>query len=130
MENLKKNISDLYDSERELAIKAKQLILDIVDCIQDTQLEGVTPIPGNVKCATVSFSTIFSNPKAPLSAEYYISDYQTQILREKISSFSTLSEVVKFIDSAVNDGYTVVKGEKVLFNTAVKDKLVAIKQMF
>lgn len=129
MKTLKKKISAVYEAERNLMARTKELLVDIVDNINDTNMDGVTMIDGPIKCATVSFKTI-STHKTNLSPTFYISDYQIQALREKINSFTTLNEVKTFIDTALQDRHVKIKGEKIILNPAVMEKLVSIQNMF
>lgn len=130
MDKLQKQISALYKAEEKLASRTKALIMEIVEQIDNTNLEGVTPISSSVKCATVSFKTIKDNYKTNLSPSFYISDCQTMLLREKIASLQHLNDVKKFLNDAIDTGYIIVKGEKITFNPAVQQKLIKIQSMF
>ena len=129
MENLNEKIAAVYKAEQKLATQTKELISEIITNIGDAKLDGVKPIKTNVRCAIVSFSTIAQH-KHNLSPTYYISEYQAEAIREKIGNFKSLTQVLSFVDEAIETGYVVIKGEKIILNIAVKEKLMAIKDLF
>ena len=92
-------------------------------------MDGVDMIPNSVQCATVKFSTLAQH-RTNLSPTYYISSYQTKAIREKMNNMTTISQLIKFISEAVEDGYIMSKNEKILLNPAIMEKLIEIKNMF
>lgn len=129
MDKLNKKIAAVYKAEQKLATQTKELILEIITTISNTKLEGVTPIDSNVRCATVSFSTLAQH-KQNLSPSYYMPEYQAEAIRAKISNFTSLTQVLNFVNETVDTGSFVVKGEKIILNPAVKEKLIAVRNLF
>ena len=129
MESLNEKIAAVYAAEQQLALQTKELISEIITGIGNAHMKGVKPVKSNVRCATVSFSTIMQN-KTNLSPTYYISEYQAEAIREKIGNFTSLKQVLNFVNEAVETGSVVIKGEKIVLNPAVKAKLVAVQDLF
>lgn len=129
MESLNEKIAAVYAAEQQLAVQTKDLISEIITGISNTHMDGVKPIKSNVRCATVSLSTIMQN-KNNLSPTYYISEYQAEAIRDKIGNLTSLTQVLNFVNEAVETGSVVIKGEKIVLNPAVKAKLVAVQDLF
>ena len=129
MENLNKQISEVYAAEQKLLNQTKELIEEVVTILGSQQMDGVTAIAGSVQCATVKFSTL-ANHRTNLSPTYYISDYQTKAICDKMDNMTTITQLIKFINEAVENGYIMSKTEKILLNPAIMSKLIEIKNMF
>ena len=129
MESLNEKIAAVYAAEQQLAVQTKDLISEIITGIGNAHMDGVKPIKSNVRCATVSLSTIMQN-KNNLSPTYYISEYQAEAIRDKIGNLTSLTQVLNFVNEAVETGSVVIKGEKIVLNPAVKAKLVAVQDLF
>jgi hypothetical protein len=129
MENLNKQISEVYAAEQKLLNQTKKLIEEVITILGSQQMDGVTAIPGSVQCATVKFSTL-ANHRTNLSPTYYISDYQTKAIRDKMDSMTSITQLIKFINEAVENGHIMSKTEKILLNPAIMSKLIEIKNMF
>lgn len=129
MDNLNKQISKVYAAEQKLLGQTKTLIEEVITVLGDQTMDGVTIIPGSVQCATVNFSTLAQH-RTNLSPTYYISSYQTKAIREKMENMTTITQLIKFINEAVENGYIMSKTEKILLNPAIMQKLIEIKNMF
>ena len=55
---------------------------------------------------------------------------EAEAIREKIGNFTSLKQVLNFVNEAVETGSVVIKGEKIVLNPAVKAKLVAVQDLF
>ena len=65
-----------------------------------------------------------------MSAEYYISEKQTELIVEKIKNKKTISEIKCFIDTVISNGYIKVDSrDKMYINSAVKEALIEIATM-
>lgn len=78
---------------------------------------------------TVPSSVVFSN-SWNMSAEYYISETQVNLIISKIKNKQTLSEIEHFINMIISDGYIRENKEhKIFINSAVKESLIKISEM-
>ncbi len=129
MEALNKQISEVYAAEQKLLCQTKALISDIVTSLGDQTMDGVTTIPGNVQCATVKFSTLAQH-RTNLSPTYYISEYQINAIRDKMNNMTRITQLINFVNEAVDTGFIMLKNEKILLNPAITKKLLEIQNMF
>lgn len=129
MNKLQEQISEVYAAEQKLLSQTKELIEEVITLLGNQQMDGVNTIPGSIQCATVKFSTL-SNHRMNLSPTYYISDYQTKAIRDKIDNMTSITQLIKFVSEAIDNGYVMSKNEKILLNPAITSKLIEIKNMF
>lgn len=102
------------------------IVEEICERLSKVDLPNVKRISSSPLVVIVQASTVFSN-SWNMSAEYYISETQTKVLTEKIRNKTTLSEIVKFIDEVVANGYIRVDSRnKMHINNAVKSELINI----
>lgn len=101
----------------------KGIVEEICERLFKVDLPTVKRISSSPLIVIVNASTVFSN-SWNMSAEYYISETQTKVLIEKIRSKTSLSEIVKFIDEVVTNGYIRIDSRnKMYINDAVKTEL-------
>ena len=101
----------------------KGLVEEICERLSNVDLPNVKRISSSPLIVIVNASTVFSN-SWNMSAEYYISETQTKVLIEKIRNKTSLSEIVKFIDEVVTNGYIRIDSRnKMYINDAVKTEL-------
>ena len=102
------------------------IVEEICERLSKVDLPNVKRISSSPLVVIVQASTVFSN-SWNMSAEYYISETQTKVLIEKIRNKITLSEIVKFIDEVVTNGYIRIDSRnKMHINNAVKAELINI----
>lgn len=105
------------------------IIEEITKKLSQVELTNVQRISSSPLIVIVSASTVFSN-SWNMSAEYYISEKQTQLLIEKIKNKQTISEIKRFIDTVISNGYIMVDSRNKMFiNSAVKKSLIEIATM-
>lgn len=101
----------------------KGIVEEICERLSKVDLPNVKRISSSPLIVIVNASTVFSN-SWNMSAEYYISETQTRVLSEKIRNKTSLSEIVKFIDEVVTNGYIRIDSRnKMYINDAVKIEL-------
>lgn len=101
----------------------KGIVEEICERLSKVDLPNVKRISSSPLIVIVNASTVFSN-SWNISAEYYISETQTRVLIEKIRNKNSLSEIVKFIDDVVTNGYIRIDSRnKMYINDAVKTEL-------
>ena len=101
----------------------KGIVEEICERLSKVDLPNVKRISSSPLIVIVNASTVFSN-SWNMSAEYYISETQTRVLIEKIRNKTSLSEIVKFIDDVVTNGYIRIDSRnKKHINDAVKTEL-------
>lgn len=99
------------------------IVEEICERLSKVDLPNVQKISSSPLIVIVNASTVFSN-SWNMSAEYYISETQTRVLIEKIRNKTSLSEIVKFIDDVVTNGYIRIDSRnKMHINDAVKTEL-------
>ena len=105
------------------------IVEEIAERLSYTELPNVKRISSSPLIVVVSASVVFSN-SWNMSAEYYISEKQTELLVEKIRNKQTISEIKHFIDKVISDGYIKVDSRNKMFiNSAVKEALIEIATM-
>lgn len=104
----------------------KGIVDEIVDRLSKVDLPNVKRVSSSPLIVIVQASTVFSS-SWNLSAEYYISETQIKVLIEKIRNKTSLSEIVKFINEVVTNGYIRIDSQnKMHINNAVKAELINI----
>ena len=102
----------------------KGIVEEICERLSKVDLPNVKRVSSSPLVVIVQASTVFSN-SWNMSAEYYISETQTKVLIEKIRNKTTLSEIVKFIEDVVTNGYIRMDSRnKMHINDAVKAELI------
>lgn len=102
------------------------IVEEICERLSKVDLPNVTRLSSSPLIVIVKASTVFSS-SWNMSAEYYISETQTRVLSEKIRNKTSLSEIVKFIDDVVTNGYIRIDSRnKMHINDAVKMELTNI----
>ncbi len=102
------------------------IVEEICERLSKVDLPEAKRISSSPLIVIVQASTVFSN-SWNMSAEYYISETQTKVLIEKIRNKTTLSEIVKFIEDVVANGYIRIDSRnKMHINNAVKTELMNI----
>ena len=104
----------------------KDIVEEICERLSKVDLPDVKRVSSSPLIVIVKASTVFSN-SWNMSAEYYISEVQTKVLIEKIRNKTLLSEIVKFINEVVTNGYIRIDSRnKMHINNAVKAELINI----
>ena len=124
------SIKQMYQSasiyEAALNEIRQGIVEEICERLSKVDLPNVKRISSSPLIVIVNASTVFSN-SWNMSAEYYISETQTRVLIEKIKNKTSLSEIVKFIDDVVTNGYIRIDSRnKMHINDAVKTELTNI----
>ena len=127
------DIQQLYRSARihESAInKLRNNIVDeIAEILSRVNLPNVQRVSSSPLVVIVPSSVVFSN-SWNMSAEYYISEIQTQVLMTKIKNKQTVYEIKHFIDAVILAGYIMIDSRNKMFiNSAVRDALIKIATM-
>lgn len=105
------------------------IVKEIAERLAKVELPDVQRISSSPCIVIVKASTVFSN-SWNVSAEYYITESQTNLLVEKISNKTTITEIKKFIGEVVSKGYIEIHSRyKVFINSAVKAALIEILNM-
>lgn len=107
----------------------KNIVEEIAKRLAKVKLPDVQRISSSPCIVIVKASTVFSN-SWNMSAEYYITESQTNLLIEKISKKTTITEIKHFIDEVVSTGYIRMDSRNKMFiNSAVKAALIEILNM-
>ena len=127
------NIKQMYQSASMYEAAMNELRNGIVEEIAErlsyAELTNVKRISSSPFIVVVPASVIFSN-SWNMSAEYYISEKQTELLVKRIRDKQTISEIKHFIDKVISDGCIKVDSRNKMFiNSAVKEVLIEIATM-
>ena len=127
------NIQQLYQSASAYEIAMNELrnkiVEEIAEMLSDVEFPNARRLSSSPFIVIVPASVVFSN-SWNMSAEYYISEKQTQMLIEKIKNKQTISEIKRFIEVVIVDGYIRLDSKhKMFINSAVKDALIEIATM-
>lgn len=105
------------------------IVEEIAKILSKVELPEAKRISSSPLIVIVKASTVFSN-SWNMSAEYYISETQTNVLIEKIRNKITISEIKDFISNVISDGYIRLDSKNKMFiNSAVKKALIEIATM-
>ena len=128
---IKEKLKAVRDFETQALMLSKEAIGDIVDKLsRPIEMEGVKQVNLSPKCVLVSFKT-FAENSWNFSADYYISEKQTETIKEKIQKMNSLEDVFRFISKVLEDGYIVLgtnKNNRIAINPAVRKELEEIKE--
>lgn len=130
------NIQQMYKSANTYETAINELRNGIVEKIAErlsyVELPNVKRLSSSPFIVVVPASVVLSN-SWNMSAEYYICEKQTELLIEKIKSKQTITDIKRFIDTTISDGYImyIMKGirNKMYINSAVKEALIEIATM-
>ena len=127
------NIKQMYQSASMYEAAMNELRNGIVEEIAErlsyVELPNVKRISSSPFIVVVPANVIFSN-SWNMSAEYYISEKQTELLVKRIRNKQTISEIKHFIDKVISDGCIKVDSRNKMFiNSAVKKALIEIATM-
>ena len=105
------------------------IVEEIAERLSYVELPNVKRISSSPFIVVVPASVAFSN-SWNMSAEYYISEKQTELLVKRIRNKQTISEIKHFIDKVISDGCIKVDSRNKMFiNSAVKEALIEIATM-
>lgn len=105
------------------------IVEEIAERLSYVELPNAKRISSSPLIVVVPASVVFSN-LWNMSAEYYISEKQTELIVEKIKNKKTISEIKCFIDTVISNGYIKVDSrDKMYINSAVKEALIEIATM-
>lgn len=127
------DIQQLYQSaaiyEAAMNELRNNIVEEIAKMLSDVEFPNVKRVSSSPFIVIVPASVVFSH-SWNMSAEYYISEKQTQMLIEKIKNKQTISEIKHFIETVIADGYIRLDSKNKMFiNSAVKDALIEIVTM-
>ena len=106
-----------------------KIVDEIKKILSKAELPNVKRISSSPLIITVPSSVVFSN-SWNMSAEYYISEAQINLLISKIKNKQTVSEIEHFINTVISDGYIREDSKNKMFiNSAVKETLIKISEM-
>lgn len=106
----------------------KGIVKEIAERLSQVDLPDVKRISASPLVVIVKASTVFEN-RWNMSAEYYISEAQTKVLIEKIRNKVLISDIAKFINQVITDGYIKVDSRnKIHINNSVKAELISIAE--
>lgn len=106
----------------------KGIVEEIAERLSQIDMPDVQRISSSPLIVIVKASTVFEN-RWNMSAEYYISESQTRVLIEKIRNKVLISDIAKFINEVITNGYIKVDSRnKMYINTAVKAELINIAE--
>ncbi len=126
IEQICKSISAYEKTINELL---KGVVDEIAEMLYQVKMPDVKTISSSPRIVIVKASTVFSN-SWNMSAEYYISESQTEVLIAKIRNKTSLVDIAKFIDDVILNGYIRINSfTKMHINTAVRAKLIEISKM-
>lgn len=124
--NIKQMCQSASIYEAALNEVRKGIVKEICERLSKVELPEAKRVSSSPLIVIVQASTVFSS-SWNMSAEYYISETQTKVLIEKIRNKTTLSEIVKFIEDVVTNGYIRIDSRnKMHINDAVKAELINI----
>lgn len=130
MKELAKQIKSVRRSEERVLNNVKQLLVQVVQSLKETpDLEGVKKISDSPLCYTVTLETI-SKYKHGLDPDFYISTTQIAEIEKRITGMTTLVELQKFLNDAIDNRYIVCRSVKIALNQSVIHKLIEIKNCF
>ena len=128
---IKEKLKAVRDFETQALMLSKEAIGDIVDKLsRPIEMEGVKQVNLSPKCVLVSFKT-FAENSWNFSADYYISEKQTETIKEKIQKMNSLEDVFRFISKVLEDGYVILganKNNRIALNPAIRKELEEIKE--
>ena len=113
---LEKEIDDTLRQEEEVMKRLKAACMKVADEVENTTMEGVRPIKGNLIAATVKLSTIAGTKDNPLSPEYYIPKAQADAIRSCIKRCHSLRDTRNAVRRMLNEGVTGFGKEDVRLN--------------
>jgi hypothetical protein len=104
------------------------IIEEIAERLSQVDLPDVKRISSSPLIVIVKASTVFAS-SWNMSAEYYISEVQTRVLIEKIRNKVLISDIVKFINEVIENGYIRIDSRNKMFiNNSVKAELISIAE--
>lgn len=106
----------------------KGIVEEIAERLSQVDMPDIQRVSSSPLIVIVKASTVFSN-SWNMSAEYYISESQARVLIEKIRNKVLISDIAKFINEVITNGYIKVDSRNKMFiNTAVKAELISIAE--
>lgn len=106
----------------------KGIVEEIAERLSSVDMPNVQRISSSPLVVIVKASTVFDN-RWNMSAEYYISESQTRVLIEKIRNKVLISDIAKFINQVITDGYIKIDSRnKIHINNSVKAELISIAE--
>lgn len=127
------DIKQMYQSasvyEAAMNELRNNIVEEIATMLSNVELPNAKRVSSSPLVVIVPASVVFSN-SWNMSAEYYISEKQTQALMERIRNKKTISEIKHFIETVISNGYIMMDSKhKMFINSAVKDALIEIATM-
>lgn len=130
MQELSKQIKTVRKSEQRVLNNVKQLLSQVINELNNTpDLEGVKKISEKPLCYTVTLDTI-SKYKHGLDPDYYISTTQIAEINKRVENMTTLSELQRFLNDAIDNKFIICRSVKIALNPSVINKLVEIQNCF
>ena len=106
----------------------KGIVEEIAKRLSSVEMPETQRVSSSPLIVIVKASTLFEN-RWNMSAEYYISESQTRVLIEKIRNKVLISDIAKFINEVIENGYIRIDSRnKMHINNSVKAELVSIAE--
>ena len=125
MKNIKQNIVDIKKQEDLLLKKVKDLLDSIIMTLKKSKNLGKT-ISKDPHIITVSLKEVQSLGSFNLSAEYYDSGYQIELISKKIKALTTIRETRDVISKIIDEKRITINKEKTPINDIVLNNLKKI----
>lgn len=111
MGELMKNLQDIIEQEKAVAIMIQQLKQDIINTVENTPIPGVKRISPIV--AIVKFSQI---QNSVWNAEYYIAEVQAKYIEQALANTTTASAFIKKLSEIIEKKQVRINGNTYAIN--------------
>ena len=125
MKNIKQNIADIKKQEDLFLKKVKDLLDSIIMTLKKSKNLGKT-ISKDPHIITVSLKEVQSLGSFNLSAEYYDSGYQIELISKKIKDLTTIRETRDVISKIIDEKRIIINKDKTPINDIVLNNLKKI----
>lgn len=120
---MEKIVQDALAKEAELASVITNIKESVRIAMKDAVMPGVRRIGRNPGCFIVSLSTIAKQPGLNLSAEYYSSDAQADLVDRRLRSAGTVSDIIARICDMAETGSVRLDGTQYQLNPTTREVL-------
>lgn len=125
MRNIKEKVKNIKNKEDQLLKEVKDLLLIITKNLKKSKNLGKN-ISKNPNIITVSLKEVQSLGAFNLSAEYYDSEYQINLISEKIKNLTTIREIRDVISKIIDEKRITINKNKTPINENVLNNLKKI----
>ncbi len=120
------SIGRLLAAEQETSKMLDEIKRDVVRKIETTPISGVTVVSTAPMAVTTSASAIFGSSRMVLSPKYYFPSAQAKAVAKGLDRQKTISDVLKFVETAVHDRKVRAAGEDVPLNDTTLKILIEL----